>query len=91
MKDKFVVLVGDSMASIVEIKILDSLPKGWKWLDGATTAPLGYRWAWNGKSRFGGEFEHALVKWDVCGEGEFYTDFEPIGERDFNGGFPQNA
>lgn len=41
---------------------LDQIPKGWVKLEGATTAPKGYIWYWNGKSRFGGEFECALVK-----------------------------
>lgn len=44
------------------IKILDSLPKGWKYLDGATTAPNGFRWASNGKSRFSADYRHALVR-----------------------------
>lgn len=41
---------------------LDRLPKGWKALEGATTAPKGWVWASNGKSRFSGEYEHALVR-----------------------------
>lgn len=44
------------------IKTFDSLPDGWKYLNGATTAPNGYRWASNGKSRFSAEYRHALVK-----------------------------
>lgn len=44
------------------IRVLDHLPEGWRYLEGATTAPLGYRWACNNKSRFGGEYRHALVK-----------------------------
>ena len=44
------------------IRALDRLSKGWRYLDGATTAPLGYRWACNGRSRFGGEYRSALVK-----------------------------
>ena len=46
-------------------RVLDHLPKGWRYLGGATTAPLGYRWAYNSKSRFGGEYRHALVKEDI--------------------------
>lgn len=41
---------------------LDRLPEGWKALEGATTAPKGWYWASNGKSRFSGEYEHALVR-----------------------------
>lgn len=41
---------------------LDSLPDGWRYIDWAATAPRGWRWANNGKSRFGGEYEHALIR-----------------------------
>lgn len=41
---------------------LEQIPKDWVKLEGATTAPKGYSWYCNGKSRFGGEFECALVK-----------------------------
>ena len=44
------------------IRIFSSLPIGWKYLDGATTAPNGFRWASNGKSRFSDDYRHALVK-----------------------------
>ena len=43
---------------------LDSLPDGWRYLPGSTTAPLGYRWACNGMNRFrpDSKYENALVK-----------------------------
>lgn len=43
---------------------LDSLPEGWSYNDAAKTAPKGWRWANNGKSRFGKdkEYRHALIK-----------------------------
>lgn len=41
---------------------LVEVPEGWSKLEGATTAPLGYSWYSNGKGRFSGEFECALVK-----------------------------
>ncbi len=44
------------------IRILDEVPEGWKCCSGATAAPLGYAWYWNQKSRWSGEYEHALVK-----------------------------
>lgn len=31
-------------------------------LQGATTAPCGYKWYSNNKSRFNGEYEHYLIK-----------------------------
>lgn len=34
----------------------------WKIMRGAITAPRGYVWICNGKSRFGGEYQHKLVK-----------------------------
>ena len=43
-------------------KILDHVPPGWVKVDGATTAPKGYSWYSNGKSRFSGERVSALVK-----------------------------
>lgn len=33
-------------------------------LQGATTAPCGYKWYSNGKSRFNGEYKHYLIKED---------------------------
>lgn len=44
------------------VKVLDHIPDGWKKIEGAVTAPRGYSWYYNGKSRFSGEREQALVK-----------------------------
>ena len=44
------------------VKVLDQIPEGWKKIGGAVTAPAGYSWYSNGKSRFSGEREKALVK-----------------------------
>lgn len=46
----------------VKERYLDHIPPGWKKVKGAETAPKGYSWYTNGKSRFGGEYECALVK-----------------------------
>ena len=46
------------------MKTFDKIPKGWKVTEGAQTAPAGYVWINNGKSRFGGEYEQALLKTD---------------------------
>ena len=43
---------------------VDRLPDGYTYDKNATTAPLGYRWASNNKSRFSGERESILVKED---------------------------
>lgn len=48
----------------MDIKKLDKLPEGWKYTKGAQTAPQGYKWANNGKSRFKPGYEQALVKVD---------------------------
>ncbi len=42
----------------------EKMPNGWKILQGATTAPKGYVWIWNGKPRFGvnAGFKQALLK-----------------------------
>lgn len=44
------------------VEIFDKAPDGYIKLEGATTAPKGYEWYSNGKSRFGGEYKNALVK-----------------------------
>lgn len=46
----------------VKERYLESVPEGWIKIEGACTAPVGYSWYSNGKSRFGGEYECALVK-----------------------------
>ena len=47
-----------------DIPKLDTMPEGWRKISGAVTAPDGYYWASNGKSRFfeANEFQHALIK-----------------------------
>lgn len=45
-----------------EIPIYDSLPEGWRIKENTNTAPRGYVWIWNAKSRFGGEYRHGLMK-----------------------------
>ena len=44
------------------VRTYTRLPKGWKETKGATTAPKGYTWIDNGKSRFSGKRKSALVK-----------------------------
>jgi hypothetical protein len=39
-----------------------TMPPGWKEIRGATTAPSGYVWIYNGKSIFSKEYQHALLK-----------------------------
>lgn len=46
--------------------VLDHVPDGWRVLGGTTNAPKGYRFINNNKSRFGGEYQHALVSEDVA-------------------------
>ena len=41
--------------------VLDHVPEGWKVVGGCTNVPAGYRLINNNKSRFGGEYQHALV------------------------------
>lgn len=43
-------------------EVRNSVPKGYIKLEGATTAPRGFEWYFNGKSRFGGEYKSVLVK-----------------------------
>ncbi len=45
-----------------KIRKLKKAPKGWVNLRSSTTAPRGYEWYSNGKSRFKSGYRHALVK-----------------------------
>lgn len=51
------VLLGDP-----KVAKLENLPEGWRRNEKAMTAPRGWYWADNGKSRFKPGFEQALVK-----------------------------
>lgn len=42
--------------------VFEKMPDGWAVLRDAATAPRGYVWIWNRKSRFGGKYEHGLLK-----------------------------
>lgn len=42
--------------------LIDYMPTGWKVIQGALTAPIGYVWICNGKSHFGGERKQALIR-----------------------------
>ncbi|MBO5711658.1 MAG: hypothetical protein J6R47_02365 [Acholeplasmatales bacterium] len=44
------------------VKVLNEMPNGWSFIQGATTAPIGYKWVNNGKSLFSKQYEHALLK-----------------------------
>lgn len=44
------------------IKVLSSLPDGWAFLNGAANCPNGYDWASNQRSRFSGDYKHALIE-----------------------------
>ena len=48
----------------MDVLIYNEMPKGWSVLNGALTAPEGFVWIWNGKSRFGDgkKFQHGLLK-----------------------------
>lgn len=45
-----------------EYDVFNKLPNGWSIVKGATTAPVGYRWIHNGKSRFSKERKLAFLK-----------------------------
>ena len=44
------------------VSILNEIPDGWGYIKNAMTAPVGYRWICNKKSRFSGDYESALLK-----------------------------
>lgn len=65
--------------------ILDSIPDGWRPLEGAN-APKGYKRIWNVQSRFGPKYETALVPDEVAYEwnsvrGRVFRGIEPTGKR----------
>lgn len=45
-----------------QVQYFDEIPQGWKQIVGAMTAPVGYEWISNGKSRFSADYRKALVK-----------------------------
>lgn len=45
-----------------EVPVYKQIPKGWKELEGAQTAPVGYVWIYNGKSLFSGDYKHGLLE-----------------------------
>ena len=48
------------------MEVLDHVPDGWQVIGGTNAAPNGYRFINNKKSRFSGEYEHALVHEEVA-------------------------
>lgn len=48
--------------------VLDHMPNGWGVIRKTNTQPVGYVWVNNRKSRFGGEYEHALLPEDIANE-----------------------
>ena len=53
----------------LDVPRYDTMPPGWKEIRGATTAPSGYVWIYNGKSIFTKEYRHALLKITTKAEG----------------------
>lgn len=58
----------DHLEVDADMEVLDKVPDGWAVLDGALTAPRGYVFVYNRKSRWGGEYRHALVPEKVIAE-----------------------
>ena len=44
------------------VKVFNEKPNGWCVIQGALTAPRGYKWINNGKSFFSNEYQQALLK-----------------------------
>ena len=51
----------DHLEVDVDTEVLDKVPDGWVVLDRALTAPRGYVFVCNRKTRWGGEYRHALA------------------------------
>lgn len=58
--------------------VINELPKGWKRVEGATTAPNGYVVVSNNQSRFGGDRETKLIKQEDFNKGNTQTFHEKI-------------
>lgn len=53
------------MDFLKKVKVFTEMPEGWREIKNAVTAPKGFIWICNGKSRFSGEYVHALLKKEV--------------------------
>ena len=51
-------------------RVVTTIPEGWTEIKGALTAPIGYIWICNNKSRFSGEYEQALLRTTARNEEE---------------------
>lgn len=51
-----------------KLVVLDHVPAGWRVIGGANMAPEGFRFICNNKSRWSGEYKHALVPDEVAHE-----------------------
>lgn len=58
----------DDLKHINGIEEFDSVPDGWVVLRNANMAPLGFRFICNNKSRWSGEYKHALVHEEAARE-----------------------
>ena len=56
-------LFGETMKNVQgqEVPVMKTVPEGWREIKGAMTAPKGYAWISNGKSRFSKGYQAALV------------------------------
>lgn len=62
--DKFTRIIEFAIRNDVEL--YTSMPSGWRRIIGATTAPRGSMWIYNGKSYFSGERKKALLVKEEC-------------------------
>lgn len=53
-------------AEVNGTEVLDHVPEGWRVIGGANMAPNGYRFINNNKSRWSGQYKHALVSEEVA-------------------------
>lgn len=72
--------MGDDKMTNDKYPIVKKVPKGWKVLLNATTAPKGHVWITNNKPQFSGERKYALLKTDKSMQ-EIKSIYDCIGER----------
>ena len=72
--------MGNNQMTNNNYSIVRKMPKGWKVLLNATTAPKGHVWITNNKPQFSGKRKYALLKTDKSMQ-EIKSIYDCIGER----------
>lgn len=72
--------MGDDKMTNDNYPVVKNVPKGWKVLLNATTAPKGHVWITNNEPQFSGKRKYALLKTDKSMQ-EIKSIYDCIGKR----------